>query len=299
MSENVNIFITGASGLLGRQIFEEATAQKFTVIGTAYSRVKKNLIKCNLTTPGEVEKLIEEIRPNYIVHAAAERFPDKVEKDFEAAKLLNVATSGRLAKIAKQGGSKLIYISSDYVFDGTSPPYKDSDTPNPLNKYGETKYEGEKAVLSENDEALILRIPILYGPVESLDESAVSCLLPLLLSEKEKSVSDYEKRYPSHTRDIARIICDLIKVNEQGTSVSGIYQWSGKEQLTKYGMLKAMAEVFSLPFEHIKPDRNPSPGAPRPYDALMDNSKLDNLQISHHIDFKSGIKECLKNWVKK
>ncbi|RXG70660.1 Methionine adenosyltransferase 2 subunit beta [Armadillidium vulgare] len=251
MSENVKIFITGASGLLGRQIFEEATAQKFTVIGTAYSRVKNNLIKCNLTTPGEVEKLIEEIRPNYIVHAAAERFPDKVEKDFESAKLLNVATSGRLAKIAKQGGK-----------------------------------------------ALILRIPILYGPVESLDESAVSCLLPLLLSEKEKSVSDYEKRYPSHTRDIARIICDLIKVNEQGTSVSGIYQWSGKEQLTKYGMLKAMAEVFSLPFEHIKPDRNPSPGAPRPYDALMDNSKLENLQISHHIDFKSGIKECLKNWIR-
>lgn len=79
--------------------------------------------------------------------------------------------------------------------------------------------------------------------------------------------------------------------------INGIFQWSGKEQLTKYDMIVAMSRVLSLSHDHITPDPNPAPGAPRPYDARMDSSRLEALGISHHTAFDVGIKECLNPWL--
>ena len=89
-------------------------------------------------------------QPHVIVHCAAERRPDVVENHPDTASQLNVDASGNLAKEAAAIGAFLIYISSDYVFDGTNPPYREEDIPNPLNLYGKTKLEGEKAVLENN-----------------------------------------------------------------------------------------------------------------------------------------------------
>ena len=192
----------------------------------------------------------------------------------------------------------MLYISTDYVFDGKSPPYTHESLPNPLNDYGLSKLDGEKAVLAENPDNLVLRIPILYGDVTYLDESAITTLFKKLTDPTQKAaeMSDYEIRRPSHVSDIASIIHDLITMWSTQGIPNGIYQWCGSEAMTKYDMIKCMAEVFDLDHSHIKGIKEPSPGAARPYDTTMDTSRLLDLGIQHHTPFKVGIKASLEKW---
>jgi len=292
------VLVTGASGLLGRAVLKVLKTRGMETLGLAFTRVGEGLIKCDLKDSKAVVALFEKEKPDIIIHAAAERSPDKVEADFEGTKKLNIDVSKHLATIAKARGCLLIYISTDYVFDGTNPPHKVTEQPKPLNKYGQTKLEGEIAVLQTCPSAIVLRVPVLYGSVERLDESAVTCLLPLLKAmEQPKPVNHYEKRYPSHVNDIAKILADLIDAVKQDNSNNGIFQWSGQEQMTKYDMVVAMAEALSLDHSHLKPDSNPSPGATRPYNSHMDTSRLEWLGISHHTLFREGIKDCLQSWM--
>ncbi|XP_045606288.1 methionine adenosyltransferase 2 subunit beta [Procambarus clarkii] len=296
MSSTVpRILVTGASGLLGRAVVRALKEKEWDVVGIAFSRVGPELIKCDLTNPEAVSTLINKEKPDFIIHAAAERFPDVVENKYEETLLLNVKASGHLSSLAHQHGSKVIHISTDYVFDGTSPPYKANDKCNPLSKYGQTKLDSEEAVLRECPDACILRVPVLYGPVERVDESAITCLLSALKNSEPKTVSHYDKRCPAHVRDVAGIILDMISLSLKGETVNGIFQWSGREKLTKYEMVLIMSEVFSLPHDHITPSY--TPGELRPYDPEMDVSRLVDLGISHHTRFEDGIKECLSPWL--
>jgi len=245
-----------------------------------------------------VQDVIENTKPSIIIHAAAERAPDVVEKDFETAVKLNVTATKVLAKIAAKKNIPIIYISTDYVFDGTNPPYKESDQPGPTNKYGITKLEGEKVTLVASNDHIVLRIPVLYGEVEHPAESAVTCLLDSLLNGKAQKVSDYEIRWPAHTKDIAAICYHLADKKIEDPNIKGIFQWSGKEGLTKYAMIQIISEEFSLPHDHIVPDANPNLSVPRPYNCQLGTCKLEELGIGQHTSFREGIKECLKNFIK-
>ena len=123
--------------------------------------------------------------------------------------------------------ARLIYISTDYVFDGSAAPYSHLAVPKPANKYGETKLAGELAVMEEDSSSLCLRVPVLYGPVQDLKESALTVLLDVLKnSSSPATLSSYEVRCPAHTGDIAKILVDMVKqlYNLEG----GVYQWSGR-----------------------------------------------------------------------
>lgn len=263
--------------------------------GLAFSRAGPGLVKCDLTDQEAVTLLMEKEKPDFIVHTAAERFPDVVERKYEETRLLNIRTAGHIASVAHRVKCRMIHISTDYVFDGTSPPYKVGDKCNPLSKYGLTKQESEEAVLAAAPDACVLRIPVLYGPVEKLEESAVTCLLSILKSKEPKAVSHHDRRCPAHVRDIAHILADMIALIAKGQNLSGIYQWSGREKLTKYDMSLTMARVFSLPHDHVTPSTDSSPL--RPYDPEMDVTRLTDLGISHHTKFEEGIKECLVTWL--
>ncbi|XP_042223014.1 methionine adenosyltransferase 2 subunit beta-like [Homarus americanus] len=204
------ILVTGASGLLGRAVIKVLKEKEWKVVGIAFSRVGPGLRRCDLTNEEDVSTLIKEEKPDVIIHAAAQRFPDIVENKYEETVLLNVKTSALIASIAHEIGCKMIHISTDYVFDGSAPPYTVEDKCNPLSKYGQTKLDSEQAILTEVSSACILRVPVLYGPVERLEESAVTCLLGILKSKEPKSVSHYDKRCPAHVHDVAHILCDMI-----------------------------------------------------------------------------------------
>lgn len=151
------------------------------------------------------------------VSGAANRFPDKCDSDPEGTRALNIEASRSLARATASRGIFLIYISTDYVFPGTEgdAPYEVTDTPKPPNLYGETKHDGEKAVLEEYKAAgkeglgVVLRVPVLYGEADSPKESAVNVLMDAVNKAQEKdsnlTMDHWAIRYPTNTEDVGRV----------------------------------------------------------------------------------------------
>ncbi|CAG8459664.1 11741_t:CDS:10 [Diversispora eburnea] len=234
----MRILITGASGLLGRAVYKYFNDSGHQVLGLAKSRLKN-----------------------------AERRPDVAEKNRDATLELNVNVPANIATFSKTYNFLLIHISTDYVFDGKNPPYNVDDKPNPLNFYGETKYQSEIAVQKANSQAIILRVPILYGEVEYPDESAVNILL--------ESVK-------LSFQDVAKVIKEISeKVIEQKVQISGILHYSGNESFTKYQICEVFSKLLNIPIDHLKPvDSIPtSVAVNRPYDCHLSTEKLLNSGI--------------------
>ncbi|ESP03650.1 hypothetical protein LOTGIDRAFT_171179 [Lottia gigantea] len=290
------VLITGASGLLGRAIFNEFNANStWKTLGLAFSRPGNHLKKVDLTNFDEVKAVFDEFKPDVVIHSAAERRPDVVENQTDATKQINVDATKNICILADDMKAWVLFISTDYVFDGTNPPYDVNSVPNPLNKYGVSKYEGEKVALASSAENSVLRVPILYGPIEKLEESAVTVLFTKVkVTDTKCTMSNYERRYPTYCPDIAVVIRKLSDERMKNPDIKGIYHWSGDENMTKYDMAVGMAESFDLGIEHIEADNKSSPGAPRPYDAHLDSSRLDNVLQVPRTPFKSIIKDVLK-----
>ncbi len=231
------VLVTGASGLLGREIVKHFIKDGWDVLGLAYSRIDAGLVKVDLKDPIQVKKVFHDYRPNVVVHSAAERRPDKMSDDLEGARMLNVSSTETVTKLCKEYDSFLLYISTDYVFDGSLPPYKPSDKTNPLNDYGLSKRDGE-IVVQEYTNSAILRVPILYGNVETVDESAVTTIYNAVKSGKAATkLSDYEIRFPTHTVDVARIIVQIcLRSLNNHPICRGVWHYSAPESYTKYGM---------------------------------------------------------------
>ena len=288
------VLITGASGLLGREVLRRFKQEGWECLGLAYSRVQGGLVKVNLCERAEVERVVEEFKPHVMVHAAAERRPDVVSKQEEQAKALNVGATEILTQLCQQHNIFLLYISTDYVFDGREPPYKPQAATNPLNAYGVSKRDGELVVQKYQNSA-VLRIPVLYGQVEALSESAVTTLFSAVLDPSQQTkVCHYQQRYPTHVQDVAHV-CESMcsrQLAEPGVGV-GVWHCSGDECLTKYSMACAMAELFGLSTAHLVPVTGPSPGTVRPYDCRLDCSSTRAAFHTVQTPFREGIHSVL------
>ncbi|XP_030637975.1 methionine adenosyltransferase 2 subunit beta isoform X2 [Chanos chanos] len=300
--ENVDIpyrrvLVTGATGLLGRAVYKEFKENAWYTLGCGYSRARPRFLRCNLMDEDAVRNVIHEFQPHVIIHCAAERRPDVVERHTEAAMNLNVHACANLAKEASAAGIFLIYISTDYVFDGRNPPYGENDAPNPLNLYGKSKLEGEREVLRHCASAAILRVPILYGEVERVDESAVTVLWDRIQEGAESCTIDHcQQRFPTYTSDVARVCRLMAERRLQDPSLRGIFHYSGKEQMTKYEIACAIADAFNLPSSHLIPltEQPAGTGALRPQNAQLECSRLELLGLSvEPTPFKTAVRDSL------
>ena len=192
----MKVIITGASGLLGRAIKQQFDRiEGWTVQGWGFNRLEGGLKKVDLRDNESIIGAIDDFQPDVVVHSAAERRPDVVVKHEAETTALNVTASETIAKEMDKRNGFVLYISTDYVFDGTSPPYTTTDTPNPLNKYGVSKLQGERVTTDNCARSGVLRVPVMYGELQFIKESAVLVLFPLLQDTANVvKVSDYEQR---------------------------------------------------------------------------------------------------------
>ena len=264
----MKVWITGATGLAGRAV-TKVLEKSHEVVASGFSRTGGKIFKVDLTSESEVESFLKEHQPNAVIHMAAERKPDICDNKQEQTKALNVAASRSLAKFCKRHNCWLLYFSTDYVFDGQKPPYFPDSKPNPLNFYGETKLAGEKVVTEEHSESCILRVPVLYGNVESLDESAVTTIANGLFKEGPVSADHWAIRFPTLVDDIGLVIEKMLEKKP-----SGIYHFSGEESMTKYEITKIMGEALGKSSDHVSGSEGTPGGAPRPKDCQLDMTKL-------------------------
>ena len=292
-----HILVTGATGLLGRSVLRTLSANPvWRVTGSGFRRTGSGLIRLDLSQTDRIADALDRIAPTVIVHTAAERHPDVSEKDPEGTHRLNVEATAELARWSAQRGAFLIYISTDYVFDGTLPPYRPDDPPHPINAYGKSKLAGEQAVQAAGGSAAILRVPILYGEVETLDESAVTVLAKAMLNARpgeSLSMEHWATRYPTHTADVAAVLKQIITHRQTHPDFNGIFHWSGNEPMTKYDMACAFAQVLFFDVTRLVADPAAPKGAPRPKNAHLDTSSLERLGIGQRTPFASALPSIL------
>jgi len=178
--------------------------------------------------------------------------------------LLNGVVPGHLSILSASAVHPftLIYISTDYVFDGTSAPYDVDAIPNPIQLYGKTKLAGEQTTLSTVSEIgrrVVLRVPVLYGPVKVNSDSAINMLLDVVRDQsgKEYKMDHYQTRYPTNVLDIASFLVGLAdKFPDKATQLPPILHFTAREPYTKYEICLVLAAHSNppLPHDHIVPD---------------------------------------------
>ncbi|KAL1959926.1 hypothetical protein VTO42DRAFT_594 [Malbranchea cinnamomea] len=298
------VLVTGATGLLGRQVvdaFRRDTAWK--VVGQGFTRASPpDILKADLQEEVEAVKLLEEVKPTVVVHCAANRFPDKCDQQPHLARKINVEATRALAQETASRGIFLIYISTDYVFPGRpgEAPYEADTQTEPPNIYGETKRDGERVVLEvtrESGTGVVLRVPVLYGRVNSNSESAVNVLVDAVWKAQDPNagvkMDDWSQRYPTNTEDVGRV-CHDIAVKYLGAedrkSLPKILQFTSEDRMTKYEICETIAEILGVPLPGmIRVKEGPKPGdVQRPYDTHLSTKALRDLGISVDTqDFKA------------
>ncbi|KAK9328007.1 hypothetical protein V1520DRAFT_347280 [Lipomyces starkeyi] len=297
------VLVTGATGLLGREIVKKFHdyGSNWNVVGTGLSRSSPPTFVLDLTDTDQVAQFIRTTMPSIVIHSAAERRPDFAAKNPEKVVELNVMVTKFLAELTAEMGIPFIYISTDYVFDGTCPPYEPYDEPNPTNLYGITKRNGELESLKHNKKSLIFRVPVLYGEVEKTSESAINALVDITLNvnrETEVEIDNWQIRYPTNTQDIGRVLRDLADLILSGKKeVPSILHFSATQKYTKYEICQLLGELLGVPTTHLKKVDTvikANSKVIRPHDCCLSNKRLMELGIdSSTVDFVTWWKKYL------
>jgi dTDP-4-dehydrorhamnose reductase len=285
MSDNVpSILVTGSNGQVGRclQHFESAYPHyRFIFMGREHLPIQDFRL---------VDQVIESIKPEIIINAAAYTAVDKAEEEMESANLINGYAVGNLASAAKREGARFIHISTDYVFDGKNKePYTENDAVNPLNTYGKSKLLGEQYAQRENPESIIIRTSWVYSPFGS---NFVKTMLRLMSTRDSVSVVDDQTGSPTYAYDLASV---LLQISTNQTQwYPGIYHYSNIGNITWYQFAAAIkkAKGYDCELKPITTGEFPT-AAQRPYYTVMNCGKIVQQLGVELKPWEPGLMECL------
>lgn len=217
----MKVLVTGAKGQLGSDVIMEMERRQHTVIGVGSKEM-------DITDAEKVASVLRECRPDAVIHCAAWTAVDQAEDCETDAYRVNAAGTENLAKVCKELGCKMMYISTDYVFDGEGeePWSPEDNTSAPLNVYGKTKLAGEQAVCSLLERYFIVRIAWVFGKNGA---NFVKTMLRVGENHEKLTVVDDQIGTPTYTRDLARLLGDMIETERYGcyhaTNEGGYISW--------------------------------------------------------------------------
>ncbi len=292
----MTIMLTGASGLLGRKILENLEKRKDKVIAI-YNRNpitprSPNIlaIRLDVSKTIELEDLIMKNKPEIIIHTAALTNVDECEVDKEKAWRINVEATRSIVRAAKVVKSYIVYVSTDYVFDGEKGLYTERDLPNPINYYGLTKLIGEELVRSSDLLYTIVRPSAIYGIGGSKKSFAEYVIEKLLRGEEVYALTD---QYVSPTLNtlLAEAIIEIIDMKPMG-----ILHVAGK-RMNRYEFAVKVAETLNLPKDKIHKASIKDMKhwkAKRPRDSSLNTDKARRLLKTPFYDTQTAL-DLLKN----
>ncbi len=274
------VLVTGSSGQLG---------QALQFIAPNYPEVK--FIFCDskeldITQKDNCFEVFKKYNPNYCINAAAYTAVDKAESEPEKTHLINVIGAKNLAEVCKEFDTKLLHISTDFVFDGNyenlspraqSRGYNEEDIPNPTGVYGQTKLDGEKAIQQTWEKHFIIRTSWVYS---QFGNNFMKTMLRLASERDTISVVDDQIGTPTNAVDLAEVLVKIILTdNRQPTTDNfGIYNFSNEGQCSWYDFAKKIFEInnISINLLPIPTTSFPTP-AKRPSFSVLDKSKIKTV----------------------
>lgn len=253
------ILVCGSNGLLGQKLaWMLAADSQYEVLNTSHHRnfVLVNFLfdytQLDISVRGDVKSLVSSFRPDVIFNAAAMTNVDLCEKEREQAWKMNVVGVENLVEIARRINAKLIHISTDYVFDGKTPPYDENSRVNPVNYYGKTKLAGENAVLTGGIEHAILRTIVVYGTGVGVRNNFALWVVKNLQEGKSIRCVDDQISNPTHVQDLAQAMINCVKYDGKG-----IFHTSGGQVASRYDFAVRAAEIFGLDKQLIERIKTP------------------------------------------
>ena len=243
----MRILITGSNGLLGQKLVELLLTKDDYLIATAKSTLAIDLPKgefhsLDITNPDEIQKVIQQSKPDAIINTAAMTQVDHCETEREKCWANNVTAVESLVKVCEKTKTHLIHVSTDFIFDGTRGPLDESEKPNPLSYYGESKLAAEIAIQKSNIDWAILRTVLVFGVTKDMSRSNIVLWVKKSLEEGNViNVVNDQWRTPTLAEDLA-MGCYLAATKK----IKGIYNISGDEMMTPYDIAIKTADFFGL-----------------------------------------------------
>ena len=233
----------------------------------------------------KIKTIINNYKPNIIINTIAHSSVDLCEEDHFIADKLHIETTKKIANVCAKINSKLIFLSTDAVFEGKlNKQYVENDVTKPINYYGETKLKAEKIVLNTSSNNVVLRTAVIYGFHEK--SRFTNWILDYL--KNGKSVDPFSDQFntPTLVDDLVKAILKIIENN-----ISGLYHATGKTCVNRYEFSKLLAKKFSLDETLIHPVTKfeKKQYAPRPISTCLNSTKLENLINFSFSDISSGI----------
>ena len=276
----MRVLITGGSGQLGYDIAKLLEENNTMMYAPTHEEM-------DITDRDSVMKIFDSFKPDVVFHCAAYTAVDKAEEDKERCYDINVNGTKNIVDASNIYGSKVVYISTDYVFHGDKNGiYETSDITDPVNYYGYTKYLGEQEVM-KNSNNLIVRISWVFG---INGKNFVKTMLRLASSRDEISVVSDQVGSPTYTYDLARLLVDMVNKNK-----SGIYQATNEGYCSWYEFAKYIFEVSGIDIR-VNPilTKDYVTLAKRPLNSRLSKDKLDEDGLTRLPDWKDATKRYIR-----
>lgn len=289
----MKVLVTGVAGQLGHDVMNELAKRGYEGVGSdiapAYSGIADGTpvtampyVQMDITDEGAVDKLISEVNPDVVVHCAAWTAVDMAEDDdkVEKVRLVNAKGTENIALVCKKLGCKMVYLSTDYVFDGqgSEPWQPDCKDYKPLNVYGQTKLEGELAVANNLEKYFIVRIAWVFGVN---GKNFIKTMLNIGKNHDLLKVVKDQIGTPTYTYDLARLLVDMIETEKYGyyhvTNEGGYISWyEFAVEIFKEAAALGHAEYDAdhLTVQPVTTEEYGISKAKRPFNSRLDKSKL-------------------------
>lgn len=283
----MKVLVTGAAGQLGQDVVKLLHEGGYEVLASDRQEM-------DITNPDQCVEVIGQFAPDAVIHCAAHTAVDAAETDVDAAYLLNAVGTRNVALAAEKAGAKIVYISTDYVFNGRGEqPYHEYDNTDPQTIYGKSKRAGEALVQTLSSKYFIVRTSWVYG---KYGNNFVKTMLKLGQEKPLLQVVDDQKGCPTYTVDLARFLLELIQ-----TEKYGIYHASNTESCTWYEFTQAIFEEaeqllglkFTAKLEPCTTEQFVRP-APRPHNSVLEHLSIRTNGFQDIRPWREGLRAFLK-----
>ncbi len=277
----MRVLVTGVNGQLGHDVMNELAKRGYEGVGV-------DVAEMDITDAQAVDKVITGAGVDKVIHCAAYTAVDAAEDNVDVCRKVNAEGTENIAKVCKKLDLPMVYISTDYVFDGEGTrPWEPDDQRDPLNVYGQTKYEGELAVEENLDKYFIVRIAWVFGVN---GKNFIKTMLNLAENHDTISVVNDQVGSPTYTYDLARLLVDMIETEKYGryhATNEGLCTWY---EFAQEIFRQAQVQVKVVP---VTSEEFPAK-AKRPHNSRMNKDKLDEMGFQRLPSWQDALSRYLQ-----